>query len=101
MNPRLGWAANVKSTPLAAQGALIVRQAISPAYLLAGALLAGGLGAAGGVCAGAAPVVWPGALLPRGVTSRIPGGAAGGDAGCAFCAVEVVLPVRIDELFNP
>ena len=60
--------------------------------LLAGALSAGGVIAlfmsvlAGGVVEGrAAPVVMPGWLLPRGVTSRMPGGAAG-LAGCV-CAV--------------
>src|SRR4051812_19983447 len=54
------------------------------AYLLArstsspvGALLGGCCG-----CAGAAPVVMPGSVLLRGVTSRIPAGAAG-----LFCAV--------------
>src|SRR4030081_1284115 len=62
--------------------------------LLAGALSAGGvvalfmsvLGGAGGVGRlVAAPVVVPGWLLLRGVTSRMPGGAAG-LAGCV-CAV--------------
>lgn len=85
-----------------------------PRYLL-GASVVGGLperfrsvpvGAEdGGVCgrAGAAPVVTPGAVLVRGVTSRMPGGAAGGDAG-VFCAVEDVGAVPawlIVELFRP
>jgi hypothetical protein len=54
----------------------------------------------------AAPVVMPGALLLRGVTSRMPGGAAGGDIG-AFWAVAAgvaagdVLAWLIDELFRP
>ena len=67
--------------------------------LLAGAVSAGGvvlfmsvLEGAGAVVDGragaAAPVVVPGWLLVRGVTSRMPGGAAGfaGVAGCV-CAV--------------
>jgi hypothetical protein len=51
----------------------------------------------------AAPVVMPGWLLAPGVTSRMPGGAAGGDAGVVFCAVVagVVLASLIDELFRP
>ena len=61
---------------------------------IAGGLSAGGVVLfisvlAGGVVAGrlvAAPVVVPGWLLPRGVTSRMPGGAAG-VAGCVCCAV--------------
>ena len=44
------------------------------------------LGEAGDGRAGAAPVVVPGWLLPRGVTSRMPGGAVG-LAGCVCCAV--------------
>jgi 2-methylisocitrate lyase-like PEP mutase family enzyme len=40
-------------------------------------------------CAGAAPVVTPGPLLGRGVTSRMPGGVGGGEA-CVFCAVDDV-----------
>ena len=68
-------------------------------YLLAGGAAVVGLllwlaswpvGAAdGGVAgrAGAAPVVTPAPVLARGVTSRMPGGAAGGDEGAAFCAV--------------
>jgi hypothetical protein len=68
-------------------------------YLLAGALSVGGLaerfmswpaGAeAGGVAGrvGAAPVVMPRSELPRGVTSRMPGGAAGDVDGWVFCAV--------------
>ena len=60
---------------------------------------------AGGVCgrAGAAPVVTPGSVLARGVTSRMPGGAAGGDDG-VFCAVEDVGDVPawlMVELFRP
>jgi hypothetical protein len=60
---------------------------------------------AGGVCAGAAPVVTPGFKLPRGVTSRIPGGAAG-KVGAEFCAVagEGVVAASCwctDELFSP
>jgi hypothetical protein len=74
--------------------------------LLAGALA--GLAGGGGVC-GAAPVVTPGPVFGRGVTSRIPGGAAGGEVGpvfwavvgAGFWAVEVVPLWRIDELLNP
>src|SRR6185437_15580964 len=67
-------------------------------YLLAGGAAGAGLavwlaswpvGAAdGGVAgrAGAAPVVTPAPVLACGVTSRMPGGAAGGDEGAAFCA---------------
>jgi hypothetical protein len=40
--------------------------------------------------AGAAPVVMPGWLLERGVTSRMPGGAAGGESCAVFWAVEDV-----------
>ena len=57
----------------------------------------------GGVCgcAGAAPVVIPGAvLLARGVTSRMPGGAAGGEDWVVFWAVEVPVGL-VDELFKP
>ena len=58
---------------------------------------------AGGVCgrAGAAPVVMPGSVLARGVTSRMPGGAAGGDVCVVFWAVEDVPAWLIDELFRP
>ena len=63
----------------------------------------GPVGAAdGGVCgcAGAAPVVRPGAvLLARGVTSRMPGGAAGGE-DCVFCAVDVPFGLVV-EWFEP
>ena len=50
----------------------------------------GGL-AAGGASgrAGAAPVVAPGSVLGRGVTSRIPVGAVGGEVRSVFWAVEV------------
>ena len=68
--------------------------------------------------AGAAAAVFAQALRPwscpdrywrAGVTSRIPGGAAGGDAGAvfwavagaAFWAVEAVPVWCIDELFSP
>jgi hypothetical protein len=86
-------------------------------YLLAGALSIGGL--AGGLperfmsgpvgdaeggwagCAGAAPVVIPGSVLVRGVTSRMPGGAAGGDVCAVFWAVGDVPAWLIDELFRP
>ena len=57
-------------------------------------------GGAAGV-AGAAPVVTPGSVLARGVTSRMPGGAAGGDVCAVFCAVEDVPAWLIDELFRP
>jgi hypothetical protein len=56
----------------------------------------------GGVCfcAGAAPVVIPGSVLARGVTSRMPGGAGGDDCEVS-CTVEAV-PLRLnDELFSP
>ena len=81
--------------------------------MLAGALSVGGLperlmsepdGAeAGGACgrAGAEPVVIPGSELARGVTSRGPVGAAGGEE---FCAVDVVGDVPawlMVELFRP
>ena len=49
--------------------------------------------------AGAAPVVTPWSVLARGVTSRMPGGAAGGE-DCVFCAVDDV-PGFIDVLFRP
>lgn len=57
--------------------------------MLAGALLMEPTGAeeGGGACEGAAPVVVPEPVLARGVTSRMPGGAAGGEVGAAFCAV--------------
>jgi Phosphoenolpyruvate phosphomutase len=71
-------------------------------YLLGGTVLVGGLparfmsdpvgaedGGAGGR-AGAAPVVTPGLVLALGVTSRMPGGAAGGDGCAVFWAVEDV-----------
>ena len=47
---------------------------------------------AGGACgfAGAAPVVMPGWALERGVTSRMPGGGAGGCSCAVFWAVEDV-----------
>jgi hypothetical protein len=54
-----------------------------------------------------APVVMPGWLLARGVTSRMPGGTVGGDAGAVFWAVVAgvaageVLASLIDELFRP
>src|SRR3954452_23322301 len=63
-------------------------------YLLAGAVSAGGLaalfisGLAGAGRAGAAPVVMPGWSLGRGVTSRMPGGAAGGFAGWVWAVCE-------------
>ena len=77
-------------------------------------MLAGGLivepggDAGGGVWEGALPVVVPGPVLARGVTSRMPGGAAGGIVGAAFWAVvgagfwavEGVPVCCIDELFN-
>jgi hypothetical protein len=61
-----------------------------------------------GACglAGAAPVVLPGSLLgARGVTSRMPGGAGGGDE-FVFCAVAGAGAVAafcwwVDEWFNP
>jgi hypothetical protein len=63
-------------------------------YLAGAALLAGGL-------LGAEPVVVPGLVLGRGVTSRMPEGAAGA-AGCAvFCAVEDVPAWLIEVLFRP
>ena len=57
----------------------------------------------GGVCgrAGAAPVVIPWSVLARGVTSRMPGGAAGGEVCVVFWAVEEVPGWLIDELFRP
>jgi hypothetical protein len=77
---------------------------------LLGALPAGGLperfisagAVAGGVCgcAGAAPVVTPGLELGRGVTSRMPAGAAGG-VDCVFWAVEAVPAWLMVELFRP
>jgi hypothetical protein len=80
-----------------------LRQAQVIGRYLLGALFAGALLAGGGVC-GAAPVVMPGLLLARGVTSRMPGGAAGGDDCVVFCAVEAggdVPAWLTDELFRP
>ena len=68
----------------------------------AGSAGAGFAGAGDGeVCGrtGAAPVVMPWSVLARGVTSRMPAGALGGD-DCVFCAVDDV-PGLIDVLFNP
>ncbi len=47
------------------------------------------MGSAGvkGLAFDAEPVVMPGSLFARGVTSRMPGGAAGGDVAGAFWAV--------------
>ena len=80
-------------------------------YLLGGALPGGGLAerfiSLGAVedgicgCAGAAPVVIPGSVLARGVTSRMPGGAAGGELCWVFCAVEVAPSWWTEELFRP
>ena len=74
-------------------------------YLLGAVVGAAG---AGGVCgrAGAAPVVIPGSVLVlvRGVTSRMPVGAAGGEVRSVFCAVDVVgvVPAWLTvELFSP
>ena len=66
-------------------------------------LLASAGAEAGGICgrAGAAPVVIPGSVLARGVTSRMPGGAAGGEICDVFWAVEDVPAWLIDELFRP
>jgi hypothetical protein len=76
------------------------RNSIFYDYLLAGAGAAGAGGGAG--CAGAAPVVTPGLALVRGVTSRMPGGVAGGELGAgAFWAVEEVPALCTDELFKP
>ncbi len=78
-------------------------------YLL-GAVLSAGLAGrficagavAGGICgrAGAAPVVMPWSVLACGVTSRMPGGAVGGD-DWVFWAVEEVPACWPDELFRP
>ena len=61
-------------------------------YLLGAVVGAAGAGA-GAVCGrvGAAPVVIPGSVLVpvRGVTSRMPVGAAGGEVRSVFCAVDV------------
>jgi hypothetical protein len=93
--------------------ALLFRFYGPPCYLLGEALSAGGLpgrfisagAVAGGIGgrAGAAPVVIPWSLLARGVTSRMPGGAAGG-AGRVCCAVWAggVVPAWLMlELFSP
>src|SRR5258708_19533614 len=76
----------------------LVGSPVARRYLL-GALLSDGLAGrfiwagavAGGICgrAGAAPVVIPWSALACGVTSRMPGGAAGGEV-CGFCAVHAV-----------
>ena len=49
---------------------------------------AGGFVEVGGV-AGAAPVVMPGCALERGVTSRMPGGAAGAACGVFWAVADV------------
>jgi hypothetical protein len=65
------------------------------------------VGALGGFGAGAAePVVVPGRLLVRGVTSRMPGGAAGGEVSadrCVLAGVGVVAAFCwvIGMLFSP
>ena len=53
------------------------------------------------VATGAAPVVTPGAVLGRGVTSRMPAGAAGGETCVVFWAVDDVPAWLIVELFSP
>ena len=70
-------AAGTQRCPLL--GAIFRR--FSLGYLLASWPVGAADGGAAGR-AGAAPVVTPGSVLARGVTSRMPGGAAGGD-----CAV--------------
>ena len=75
-----------------------------PRYCLPPEGAGGAFGSAGLGVEEAAPVVMPGSLLARGVTSRMPGGVAGGDAGAAFwavVAVGAVLAWLIDELFSP
>jgi hypothetical protein len=60
--------------------------------------LVGGVGRSG-----AAPVVMPGLVFAFGVTSRMPGGAGGGDAGslCAYFDGGVVPASCTLELFKP
>jgi hypothetical protein len=82
-----------------------VRKFVVVSRYLAGAGLAGGLASgAGAGRAGAAPVVVPGSEFDRGVTSRIPVGAAGGEVRSVFWAVEVGgdVPAWFTlELFSP
>ncbi len=80
--------------------ALCVRIADVSRYLLAGALSVGGLPGRF-MRVGAAPVVIPWSVLARGATSRMLGGAAGGDVCEVFWAVEEVPAWLIVELFRP